>query len=697
MEASAPKRRKTSPTTNVPGGSGPNSSASSDGSLRRSARRQQSSDLNASEERTRPNAAPAASELGSPTSDNGYVSDLLEAQLEGQSETGRGHDEEREGANNTTRLVSAGTNLPPKSPVRRAGGGLASKPRRTPNKPSPRPLPPPSAEEEELINPFRARRGLRRSPPPGVLPRVEPQEPELPPTPTQKGISDPSSINTSPIGIHNTPSKRPRRSRVLAEKMKSSPLKQPPLRPPEPGKENMEGTLLFKDAKIPPKDDSKPRKRRRKSHPARNVEEADPLADKKALRETLAAEVAQLKADLEIASRENSRLFQLQQTRKPLDIVGPEDEGRLLDVLRRHALPPEKEEPPDPTQEWLEAALNPISFLPFGPAHPTLPPLFGSHVEEAKRDSPPPISHYPIPMAAEEELPYLQVFTPLTFTSTVTTAPREGQEEEPADRLPLMQRHLISVASSAPPGLFSAKIDMTVSTKTFAIASLSVPRLDPAAVTELGPFVEKITRQNGGGGNSALVRNVSIMTWAMAEWVRLATRRARFWCAVERDLGTPAGVTACAKAMRKGNGGAVRKRGPGRRPVDDGENEDEDEDEDGGREKEKEKEPRFSRAELLPQLGRTSLDLELSGVEAGGSVDDVPTARVQWRIEFDWTGEARSKIGLLVGAPAKWHGHDEKKSLAGIPEVFDKLVRESKDPMEALRTVVALVVGDGRT
>ncbi|KAI5917822.1 hypothetical protein F4810DRAFT_632646 [Camillea tinctor] len=694
METSAPKRRKTSPSTNVPGGSGPNSSTSSEGSPRRSTGQQQTSDPNELEERTRPhNAAPAASELGSPNSDNdnGVISDLLEAQLEGKSETGRDPEEEKEGAHDATRLVSVGANVPPKSPIRRAGGGLASKPRRTPNKPSPRPLPPPSAEEEELINPFRPRRGLRRSPPPGVLPRIEPEEPELPPTPTQKGISDPSSINSSPIGIHNTPSKRPRRSRVLAEKMKSSPLKQPPLRPPEPGKENIKGTLLFKDAQIPPKDSSKPRKRKRKSHPARSVEEGDPLASKKALREALTAEVAQLKVDLEIANRENSRLFRIQQRRNPSDIPGSEDESGLLSVLCRHTLPPEKEAPLDPTQEWLEAALNPISFLPFGEALPILPPLFANQVEE-KRETSPPISHYPIPMTAEEELPYLQVFTPLTFTSTVTTAPREGQgEEEPSDRLPLMQRHLISVSSSAPPGLFSAKIDMTVNTKTFAIASLSVPRLDPAAVTELGPFVERITRQNGSGGNSALTRNVSVMTWAMAEWVRLATRRARFWCTVERDLGTPAGIAACARALRKGNGSTVRKRKPGRSAS----NEEEDSDDEGDGE-ENRKEVRFSRTELLPQLGRTSFDLELSGGEED-SVDDAPTARVQWRIEFDWTGEARSKIRLLVGTPAKWHGRDEKKSLASIPEIFDKLIRESKDPMEALRTVVALVVGDGRT
>ncbi|KAI1496290.1 hypothetical protein F5X99DRAFT_400836 [Biscogniauxia marginata] len=694
MEASAPKRRKTSPTT-VPGGSDPNIFTSSDGSVRRSARHQQPSfavstkaslarsNADISERTRHPqppnNVAPAASEIGGPTSDNDDVSGLLEAQLEEESETGRVTEESQGGAGDATHPTPTG-NSQPKSPVRRAGGGLASKPRRTPNKPSPRPLPPPSTEEEELIDPFRARRRLRRSPPPGVLPRVEPEEPELPPTPTRKGISDPSSVNTSPIGIHNTPSKRPRRSRILAERMKSSPLKQPPLRAPDLEKENAKGTILFPDAKLLFHDDPKPHKRKRKSHPARKVEEGDPLADKKALRDALTAEIAQLEADLEVSSRESSRLFQLQQIRNPTDLPGSEDQDKLLDVLRRHLLPPEKEAPPDPTQEWLEAALNPISFLPFGQANPIFPPLFTNQQEEHESEKP-PVSHHPIFMTAEEELPYLQVFTPLIFTSTIATAPRESREESG----PLMQRHVISV-SSAPPGLFAAKIHMTVNTKTFSIAELSVPRLDPSAVSELGPFVERIMQ---GGGNSALTRNISVMTWAMSEWVRLATRRARFWCEVERDLGTAEGLAECAQMMRKG----MRRTGVGRPPARD----DEDEDEDGvgsGPGKAEADKARFNKTELLPQLGRTSLDLELPGLD---DVGDFSTARIQWRIEFDWTGEAQSKIGLLLGAPAKWHGHDEKRSLTKIPEVFDKLIRESKDPMEALRTVVALVVGDGRT
>ncbi|CAJ2504747.1 Uu.00g121410.m01.CDS01 [Anthostomella pinea] len=686
MEGTAPKRRKTSPTSNVPTGANASSSSDSDGSVRRSARRRRPSfasptkaslaranpdilerrDAARSQRSTSSNAPPAASEPGSAASNPGSDSNVVATQVEAEPEFGRPEDDGA-GGRRTARQTSVNQ---PRSPVRRVEGGLASQPRRTPNKPSPRPLPPPSAEEEELIDPFKGRR-LRRSPPPGVLPPVVPEEPDLPPTPTQKGLADPSSINTSPVGIHNTPSKRPRRSRVLAERMKSSPLKQPPLRPPEFLKESVEITNIAR---------SEPRrqKKRRKSHPARNVPEIDPLADKKALRDALVAEVAQLERDLAFAARENNRLYDLQQSsRSSSNVPGPADED-LLDLLRCHALPPAKEAPPGPMEDWLKAALDPVSFLPFGQAKATLPLVFTAQRETEEA---PPDSHHPISITAEEELPYLQVFTPLVFTSTVSTAPREDEESAG----PLMQRHAISVSSS-PPGLFAATIDMTVSTKTWSIARLSVPRLDPAAVGELGPFVEKVVQ--GGGGNSALTRNLSIVTWAMSGWVRLATRRARFWCAVERDLGTMDGVTKCAKAMRQG----VRRRRPSRRPeVVDGDDDDELDDD----ESEADRKGGYSKADLLPQLARTSLDLELPSSNGDGN-NEAPTARIQWRIEFDWTGEAQSKIGLLVGAPTRWHGNDEKRSLTSIPDMFDKLVQEIKDPMEAVKTVVALMVGEGK-
>jgi hypothetical protein len=365
----------------------------------------------------------------------------------------------------------------------------------------------------------------------------------------------------------------------------------------------------------------------RTAHTVRQVEEVDPFAEKKALRDALLAEVAQLEEDLKVASRENERLYHLQRSsRNTADLPSSEERSRLLDVLSRHALPPEKEAPLDPMQDWLEAAMNPIAFLPFGQANAVALPPFAlpGPENEGEADPPPPASHQPVPMTADEELPYLQVFTPLTFTSTVTTIPRDIQEEE--DQQPLLQRHEISVASS-PPGYFVATIDMSVNSKTLSIAELAVPRLDPSAISELGPFLEKILR--GRSNNSALTRNVSVITWAMGEWVRLATRRAKFWHAVQQDLGSAERLALCAREMRQNT-----RRKAGRRLEDE--------------EEEQHNKEQPSKADVASLLGRTSFDLDLSSEE-----DKALTARIQWRIEFDWTGEARSQIGILVGAPAK--------------------------------------------
>ncbi|GAW17556.1 hypothetical protein ANO14919_070140 [Xylariales sp. No.14919] len=687
METSAPKRRKTSPTTSVPV-TEPHEPSSSDSATRRSSRLNRPSFASptkaslarsnpeilgrrASSRGSQPNEdlpAPAASEPGGPSHD-GSENDLVTAQLEDESETGR-LQKDADGGHGGAAVQR------PKSPGRAVGGGLSMRPRRSPNKPSPRPLPPPSAEEEELIDPFKGRR-LRRSPPPGVLPEIQPKEPELPPTPTQKGLSDPSSIVTSSPGIHNTPSKRPRRSRALAAKMISSPLKQPPLRPPE---FDSEATVEARSsparpAKEPFRDEPRRKRGKRKSHPAREAEEADPLADKKALRDALLAEVARLEDDLRVVARENERLYRAQGSRRHVpDLPEPEEQSRLLDVLARHALPPEKEPPPDPMQDWLAAAMNPIAFLPFGHADaaalfPPLIPPDGAKTEEA--DPRPPTSHHPIPMTADEELPYLQVFTPLTFASTVATVQPDDEDSPP----PLQQRHAISVAS-APPGLFAAAIDMTVDTKTLAVSKLAVPRLDPAAVAELGPFVDRVL--GGSSGNSALTRNAAVLAWAMGEWVRLATRRAAFWYAVQQELGSAAGLAVCAEAMR-------RKKPRGRARVGSAS--------DSGDEDAFAKTRKPGRADVVALMGRTSLDLVLSSTTDEG---EALVARILWRVEFDWAGEARSKIALLLSAPAKWHASDGKASLAGLSRMFDELLREGREPLDAVKIVVALVVGDGK-
>ncbi|KAI1408691.1 hypothetical protein F5Y13DRAFT_204680 [Hypoxylon sp. FL1857] len=685
MDSSAPKRRKTSPTTNVPVSSS-DAPPTSDGLFSRSARRQMpsfASPTRASLARSNPDilerrsAARARPSRDAPTTSEAGNNDTL---LQRSSEP-RQIGDDTEASHREPQQAQSVSADQPWSPVRRATGAMASKPRRTPNKPSPRPLPPPSAaaaaaaaeeeEEEELVNPFRGH-ALRRSPPPGA---PESEEPELPPTPTEKGISDPASISTSPMGIHNTPTKRPRRSRALAERIKSSPLKQPPLFPVETAKGSTREESPSPTAKRTLRAKPQGRKKRRKSHPARNVQEPDPLAEKRALRDSLFAKVAQLKSDLELATRENNRLHQLQQTRRSSSASqGPENKDGLVDLLRRHILPPEKDVTPNPSQDWLDAVLNPISFLPFGKPNTSLPPPFAPRPQASEEAEELPVSHHPVPMTASEELPYLQVFTPLTFTSTVSIIPRD----DPTNPGPVLQKHTIS-ASSTPPGLFAAKIEMIVNTKSLSITELRVPRLEPSAVSELGPFVEKVMQ---GASTSALTRNVSVLTWAMSEWVRIATRRARFWCAVERDLGSSESLIKCAREMRKG----VKKKGPGRPAL-----AEESDDEENELQARADK-TQLTKANLLPQLRRTSLDLDLSGID---DTEEAPSVRIQWRIEFDWTGEAQSKMGLFLGAPAKWHGHDTRGSLTSISGMFDKLIQENRDPMEALRTVIALLVGEG--
>ncbi|RYO94180.1 hypothetical protein DL762_000690 [Monosporascus cannonballus] len=581
----------------------------------------------------------------------------------------------------------------PESPhSRNIAGTTTPRARRIAARPAPRPLPPPSGGEEEPIDPFRGRM-LRRSPPPGVLPTLPLDEPDLPPTPTQKGISDPASINSSPVGIHNTPSKRARRSRALAEKFKSSPLKQPPLRPPPSTEKAPTGPVLsrsdHREAEIPAghtqvlegiketfaDHPSGP-------HPSRKVRGYDWLAEQKETRDSLLAEVARLEGDVELAARANDWLHRSQHAGEGhRDRRTTEEKSNLLGLLRRHMLPSVDEPPNEGPGNLLLAALNPISFLPFGRVEQALQAFFDppGETEDGEETEMTPTSHYPIPLSAEEELPYLQVFTPLTFTSTVSILP----QEDPEDGKPLMQKHSISV-SSVPPGLFSASVEMTVNTKTLSVSELSVPQLDPSATRELRPFVQRTIQ---GENSSALTRNIGVVTWAMAEWVRVATRRARFWCSIEDELASRDGIAKCVKRMRQGR----RRKPVGRSAAMEDADVDGEEEPVGGADKTETKGDDFSRADLLRYLAKSSFDIDLHGG------DQAPSVRIEWNIDFDWTGEAQSKLALLVAVPAKWHGSDKAKSLAGIPGIFDKLMTKNEDAMEAVRTVVALLASVVRT
>lgn len=527
-----------------------------------------------------------------------------------------------------------------------------------------------------IAAPF-AGRALRRSPlrlgSTGVLPPGVREEPELPPTPERP---DPV-VSTPPSGIHNTPSKRRRdpSERLVPQQQQQQ---QHPLshefatgRPPQEegqrrivtGRSRGAGGLEEPVAETPHpleqgEADAEQAKPKREfvpeSHPRRSVRLRGPEWKKKEERDKLLEEIAQLEADLELARGENNNAAR--------GFAPAADKEAVLDLLRRHLLPAAGDAEPDSNAQWLEMTMNPIAMLGFnGSTSLSLPPAI-PQVDAEDETEPPPTSHHPIPMTASEELPYLQVFTPLTYTSTITTiSPPAEQPEQPT-----LQKHTIKVRSATPPGLFSARIEMAVNTRTLAVSSLAVPALDPAATAELQPFIERATSSRAPY-HPALTRNVSLVCWAMGEWYRVALRRAKFWHALERQLGPDGGkaglveVVLAVRAQNKKN--KNKRRGRRGRPRDG----DGDSDAGAGEGSFASAESLagldsmlFSKGELLPHMGRTSMDFAIPRLAAAGGAgverDVVAVAselRVNWGVDFDWAGEARSKLAVEVSVPSK--------------------------------------------
>ncbi|KAG4438475.1 hypothetical protein IFR05_006043 [Cadophora sp. M221] len=458
------------------------------------------------------------------------------------------------------------------------------------------------------------------------------EEPDLPPTPTQLGIPDPV-VTTPPTGIHDTPSKRARRNKGLGAKLKSSPLKPrdpPPQEPPAPV----------------PQPELKPEKpRRRKS--ARFLIPEDPHAAKKKERDDLLKQLQQLQADVALANQENERLRIRSESRKKGLSAAPNPD-ELRSMLLRSTVPElSSEAAPKPPSIFQSVR----SFLPFA----------GRRRRAATTISEKPLpSHLPITL--NDPLPYLQAFSPLTYSSTITILPSEavsGDSSSLLDEQPILQRHVIT--ASHPSGLFSTRLSMTVDTSALTIAALDILRLDMNAEKELGTFIRARSRSE-----HPLGKDITVVCWAMSRWIEVSIQRAQFWCAVERDFGTP---QARAKTMQK-----KRKRKRHGQVQDD-----ETSTSNGKAVDENEEKHGWTRRQLLPQIGRTSLELSNDHVEL----------RFEWRISFDWTGEAQTTISASARLPRTWQQADDRGSLTKVPETFDRLVKE-RGHLDAVRATVGL-------
>ncbi|VUC35610.1 unnamed protein product [Clonostachys rosea] len=515
--------------------------------------------------------------------------------------------------------------------------GLAAAPRRSLPRPNPRPLPPPAPEGDADLNPFLGNT-LRRSPQTGTA-MPPPPEPELPP-------SVPDAVSsTPPRGIHSS---SPSKWRGRNKPPSSSPLKRPPTRPGENDTENISFfNKNLKKAGVRRGPLGQGAALRERSTNIRGIKPRDANSEKKRKRDELAKELQALKRDLDFAERENDRIrVMLRSGRK----VTASDEDAVLDLLKRHLAPDANESLPSQSELLAKAALDPLALVPMG--RPVVAVIPDSEDDEEASDA--VHSHRPVVMTAAEELPFLELFSPFSVSSEFTTLPRIADE-------PLRQQFSVRLQARQSPALFSALVKITLDAVKLEIASIDVSGLEPAAKPELESFLQKICQ---GECNRSMERNIGIITWAMAEWLRISERRAQFWSKLQQETQSKAAILEVSRDVRTK---VSRQRSTKGSEVD---------------------KLSYAIADLLPFMGLQSFDIKIPSAGSTASI------RLNWRVEFDWTGEAQSKVSAIVSIPGSWHGVDRKGAFGKLPSLFQGLVEGGEEPNVAVRKVVALLAGN---
>ncbi|KAK2602029.1 hypothetical protein QQS21_004456 [Conoideocrella luteorostrata] len=516
---------------------------------------------------------------------------------------------------------------------------LGSPPRRTPVKPSPRPLPPPAPEGDDELNTLLAR--MQRPSRNTGVPIRPPPEPELPPA-----VSDPIS-STPPRGIHSSPRWRDReKQKKMTSPMKSSPLK-PRVDSPARARERIRGTSQSPYRRA--LGTSRPLQDlglNANTNAARLVPAPNKNINRIRERDRLRREIAALQKEVHLAARENERIRMQRAGRA----VAPVNEADVLNLVQKTLVKTGTAPSPGLAHQMAQAALNPMGILPFGPSK--LVP----QQEDSDTDEKDIKSHHPVQMSAEDELPFLQLFSAFSATSQVSVLPSVPNQ-------PIRQRRQVILRSRDIPGLFTARVDMVVNAMNLNILALRVPALEPCARPELGPFVDKIC---SGDCNRSMQNNVGIISWAMGEWYRLAVRRARFWSQLERNLAAKGDYMDSVAQMRT------------QADVRDGSDFD----------SQDEALDRCDKADLFRFLGQQSYDVP---IPSHSEASQEPAVRLEWKIDLDWTGEAQNKLGLFLGVPGKWREADERGVFAKFPKLFEDLIQGGQNPRKAVRTIVALL------
>lgn len=378
---------------------------------------------------------------------------------------------------------------------------------------------------------------------------------------------------------------------------------------------------------------------------------------KKAKRDSLLQEIEQLKADLKIARAENERL-RLSKT-VPLSVSELSQETLPM-LLRAAAVPKE----PDRSEVKRSIFQNLDAFLPFNSRRSR------RHRARLDEDICKKLPSH-LPQSTENELTYLQAFTPLIWTSKmISLYPRSSQigsdveintETESEIEIELLQKQIISATHFS--GIFSARLALIFDPISQKVIELSLLYLPTCAEHELGDFIRNVKSKFGNPEQLKTNREIGVVGYAMGRWVEVSLRRARFWWLVMRRYSTSAArrnslsLSYPHNTKKKGNKNGLENDG-----ILFGEGEDNEADNSSNDESDEIKTgtSKLTSKDLLPHLGRSMLCINGNNSMAqknSGAMkkDDFLMQGIEilfeWNLSFDWTGEVKSHISASSSIP----------------------------------------------
>jgi hypothetical protein len=239
-------------------------------------------------------------------------------------------------------------------------------------------------------------------------------------------------------------------------------------------------------------------------------------------------------------------------------------------------------------------------------------------------------SHRPVELA--DPLPYLEMFTSFKF-STQLGLPR-GKISPSSKRV--HQKHTFDVVG--PQKLLTARLSVIIDALANEVIDMHILRLPSWAERELGTFLRQCAEEKDLGN----------ACWAIESYWNIAQKRAQYWQRCE---------TAFAHLLAdhtKDDAENVRPQAKS--------------------------DAKMSRRDLNRHLGRDSLILQNKHV----------LLKLNWRIGFDWTGEAESEITAQPAFPGVWTEADAANTFGKVPETFASLL-QSRGAFEATRVMIALL------